>query len=165
MLCYHVVVVHNQVKMEQLVTVNGKKYSFEVYIDLTEHCPECGVPACGKENYFWYKEDGLRKTLVLDGEILDLIINQFFTSKIKSLEYSTVSNFLRESNEGKGWSEADDFEGTPLDIDDLLKAVEQIEIEDLEEWMKPDGERYIYELKKISLLAKEHKKSLFVARN
>lgn len=32
------------------VESNGKKYSFNVVKNTTKPCPECGIPACGKED-------------------------------------------------------------------------------------------------------------------
>lgn len=104
-------------KEEKIYTVqnNGKTYNFSVYKDLTQPCPECGVPACGKENYFWINRDEKRETLVLDGSILELIIEEYFNVNIKKVSYRLFPKFLRECNENIGWSEADDFEGTKVD--------------------------------------------------
>ncbi len=151
--------------MLQSVNVNGINYTFDVIHDLTEPCPHCGVPACGKENYFWYEESGRRKTLILDGEILDLIIQQFFTTKMEKVEYAKLPGFLRESNECTGWSEARDFSGTAIDIDDLLLALEAIELTDLEDWMRADGDAYITALNSIATTAKKKQLTLSIARS
>jgi len=150
---------------EHKIEVNGQEYIFKVQKDLTEPCPQCGVPACGKENYFWIIEKGKRQTLILDGSLLDLIIEQYFNVNILKVEYETLPKFLRESNEYIGWSEADDFNGTEIDVDDLLETIKIIQIDDLEDWMKECGIEYLKELKKIGNLAIERETELFVARN
>jgi len=151
--------------MKYLVKVDGISYSFDIINDLTEPCSTCGVPACGKDDYFWYVENGIRKTLVLDGSILDLIIQESFPSNIQKVAYKKFPRFLRESNECIGWSAAEDFNGTTLDIDDLILALELIDSNLFEDWIKSDAILYIGELKKIAGIAKANNKSLLVARN
>lgn len=48
-------------------SVNNESFSLHIKKNLTEPCSECGVPACGKEDFLWYEKDGQRITLVLDG--------------------------------------------------------------------------------------------------
>jgi hypothetical protein len=147
------------------VEVNGQEYIFNVQKDLTEPCPQCGIPACGKENYFWIEDGGQRQTLVLDGSLLDVIIEQYFNVNILKVEYETLPKFLREFNEHKGWSEADDFNGSEIDVDDLLEAINIIKVDDLEEWMKESGKTYLSELKKMANAAIEKEIELYVARS
>ncbi len=146
---------------EHEIEVNGKKYTFKVQKDLTEPCPQCGIPACGKENYFWFEEKELRHTLILDGAILDSIINQYFKANIQKIKYASLPKFLRESNECIGWSEADDFEGTKIDIDDLLSAIDLIQTDELEDQMQ----EYLNELKEIGHKAIQKKTELYLARS
>lgn len=144
---------------------NGNEYKFDVFKDLTEPCSQCGVPACGKENYFWINEKGRRQTLILDGELLDLIIEQYFTVNIKKVKYDSLPKFLTESNENKGWSEADNFEGRPIDVDDLLLSIEKIRIDELENWIEGTAKEYLKELKRIAIKANKEETELYVARN
>ena len=150
---------------EHKIEVNGKEYIFNIQKDITEPCPQCGIPACGKENYFWIEEKAQRQTLVLDGSLLDEIIEQYFHKNILKVDYKTLPAFLREFNEHIGWSEADNFKGTEIDVDDLLEAIELIQIEDLDEWIKDDGKVYLGELKKIANIAIERETELYVVRN
>lgn len=46
------------------VESNGKKYSFNVVKNTTKPCPECGIPACGKEDILWYKYDNQRIAII-----------------------------------------------------------------------------------------------------
>lgn len=147
------------------VQSNGQTYKFSVYKDLTQPCPECGVPACGKENYFWINQHGQRETLVLDGAILELIIEEYFNVNIKKVSYVLLPKFLRECNENIGWSEADDFEGTKVDREDLLKAIKLIKIEELQKWMQTDANDYLTALKSLTEKAILQNRELYIARS
>lgn len=151
--------------MEYVINVDGIDYEYDVLMNLAEPCPQCGVPACGKENYFWYEQGGRRKTLILDGDELDMFIHEFFESKIQEVDYASLPKFLRESIECSGWADAMDHDGAELDIDDLLLALDTIELTDLVDWMRDDASRYLQELRKIALTAKEKNTKLLVVRN
>ncbi len=147
------------------LTIQKENFLFYIQKDLTEPCPECGVPACGKEDFFWYEKDGKRITLVLDGSLLNLIILDYFKVIFEKSNYASLPKFLRESNECIGWSEAEDFVGTELDIDDLLAALDLIKTAEPEEWLKEVMIEYVHELNSICKQAKSLNNALFVARN
>ncbi len=56
---------------------DGKIYEFNVVKNSTEPCPECGVPACGKEDILWFEEDNKRKAILLTEASLTLLEKSF----------------------------------------------------------------------------------------
>ncbi len=150
---------------EYKVVSNGQEYLFNVLKDLTEPCPQCGVPACGKENYFWVEKAGERLTLILDGAYLDIIIDEYFNVNFTKVVYASLPVFFRAYNEAIGWSEADDFNGMAIDVDDLLTAINMIQFDELEDWVQGFGKEYLHELRKMAHKAIELDTELYVTRS
>jgi hypothetical protein len=84
---------------------NGKKYEFNVVKNSTKPCTECGVPACGKEDILWFEENNKRKAIIFDGGFFDLDGEEFFNKNIKSIEYDSLPEFMKEWNESRGWED------------------------------------------------------------
>ncbi len=147
------------------IIINKEHFTFHVEKNLTEPCPECGVPACGKEDFFWYEKEGKRMALVLDGSYLDLVIQDYFKTSYEKNTYASLPKFLRESNECIGWSEADDFGETELEIDDLLTAITLIQAAGIEDWLKSEMIAYTQELKIVCYQAKSLGSKLYVTRS
>ncbi|WP_343634130.1 hypothetical protein [Fluviicola sp.] len=147
------------------IIINREHFSFFILKNLTAPCPQCGIPACGREDFFWYNEAEKRMTLVLDGSYLDLIIQNYLNNSLEKTTYTPLPKFLRESNECIGWSEADDFRGTEIDIDDLLASIELINQFVPENWLKEITAEYTSELSAICNHAKRFNSKLFLARS
>lgn len=124
----------------QLHEVNhqGKTYTFHVLKNTTEPCPQCGIPACGKENILWYESEGKRMAIISDGENMDLAIGEFLKRYLPNNEYASLPKFVKEQNESKGWYEAWNYDGFELDIDDFLASLKLLRNEGSEKWISAE---------------------------
>ncbi len=99
---------------------NGNNYTFNVIENFTEPCPECGIPACGKENIIWFEESNIRNAIIFDGECFGLALDEFLEKKGNEVK---LPKFIKDWSELKGWEECDDYDGFELDKDDFLNSM------------------------------------------
>ena len=69
---------------------NGKKFTFNVVTNSTEPCPECGVPACGKEDIIWYEDNGQRFAIIFDGGYFDVAIEELIGKNLDLLKSGSL---------------------------------------------------------------------------
>lgn len=114
---------------------NGEKFTFNVLKNSTEPCPECGVPACGKEDILWYEDKIQRIAIIFDGGYFDLAGQEFFEKHIKTIEYDSLPTFMKEWNEARGWTDCWDYNGCELDIDDFIKSMDLLKYCEQGKWI------------------------------
>lgn len=114
---------------------NGKKFFFNVVKNTTEPCPECGVPACGKEDIIWYEDKNQRNAIIFDGGYFDLAGEEFFDNNIKTIKYDSLPTFMKEWNEARGWTDCWDYDGYILEIDDFLESMELLKSCEIGKWI------------------------------
>lgn len=146
------------------VESNGIKYSFRVIADLTQPCPQCGVPACGKENYLWYAQEGERYAFIFDGGLFDLMGEEYFSKNITKVNYAQLPQFMKEWNEHRGWEDCWDFNGYELGIEDFIQSLNLIKIEEFSQWLREDTLQYIQEMKAVAYRASRQKQKLYITR-
>ncbi|KXX66797.1 hypothetical protein [Flammeovirga sp. SJP92] len=117
------------------IVSDGQKFIFNVIKNFTEPCPECGVPACGKEDILWYEDKNRRIAIIFDGGYFDLAGEEFFDKNIKTMEYDTLPIFMKQWNEARGWSSCWDYNGYTLFIDDFLEAMELLKSCEMGKWI------------------------------
>jgi hypothetical protein len=117
---------------------NGKKFTFNVVKNTTEPCPECGVPACGKEDILWYEDNNQRIAVIFDGGYFDLAGEEFFEKNIKTIVYDSLPTFMKEWNEVRGWTDCWNYNGYELEIDDFLKSMELLKSCEMGKWITTD---------------------------
>jgi len=151
---------------EIVAAINGKEAAFHVLNNLTEPCSVCGAPACGQETFFWFEEEGVRKTLILDGMTLDVILSEFYSTIFQKVDYPSLPQFIRDAVEFTGWHEADDdIDGYAVDSEDMMEAISLISPESFSsEYLKEDAELFLSELSKMAELAKLCNAQLMVVR-
>jgi hypothetical protein len=111
--------------------------------DITEPCPECGVPACGKEAYLWVEKDGQNSTLVFDGSLFDLFGQEFFTHNNEVFsDYDRLPRFMKDWNENKGWSDFPGDKACAVSIPELVASLEIIKSAKLLDWLSSDFAKY-----------------------
>ena len=114
---------------------NGKKFFFNVVKNTTEPCPECGVPACGKEDIIWYEDKNQRNAIIFDGGYFDMAGEEFFDNNIKTIKYDSLPTFMKEWNEARGWTDCWDYDGYILEIDDFLESMELLKSCEMGKWI------------------------------
>ena len=75
---------------------DGERFVFSVIKNTTEPCPQCGVPACGKEDILWYEDNGQNLAIVFDGGYFDLVGEEFFQKTNKTIQYDSLPSFMKE---------------------------------------------------------------------
>ena len=114
---------------------DGQRFIFQVVKNTTKPCPVCGVPACGKEDILWYEHNQHRMAIIFDGGYFDLAGQEFFRKKLKTINYDSLPEFMKEWNESRGWEDCWDYEGYPLDIDDFLASIDLLRSCNLKKWL------------------------------
>ena len=140
---------------------NGKKYEFNVVKNSTEPCPECGVPACGKEDILWFEENNKRKAIIFDRGFFDLAGEEFFNKNIKSIEYDSLPEFMKEWNESRGWEDCWDYDGCEIGITDFLKSLDLLKTCEMGKWTTEED---ITDMEKLATEAMEKGKKLKIVR-
>ena len=140
---------------------NGEKYIFNVIKNTTKPCPQCGVPACGKEDIIWYEENGKRISIIFDGGYFDMAREEFFKKNIKVIEYDSLPEFMKEWNELRGWEDSWDYNGYEIGIDDFLKSLDLLRTCEMGKWITLDD---ISDMEKLAIEAKEKDKKLKIVR-
>jgi hypothetical protein len=140
---------------------NGEKYEFNVIKNSTIPCPQCGVPACGKEDILWFEEDHKRKAIIFDGSYFDLAGEEFFNKNIKSIVYDSLPEFMKEWNESRGWEDCWDYDGYEIDIDDFLKSLELLKTCEMGKWITKED---ITAMENLAIEAKVKGKKLKIVR-
>ncbi|MEZ4805710.1 MAG: hypothetical protein R2852_09570 [Bacteroidia bacterium] len=140
---------------------NGKKYSFNVVKNSTEPCPECGVPAFGKEDIVWGEDNGQRFAIIFDGGYFDLAIEELIGKNLHLLKSDSLPIFLKQWNESIGWVDCCDYDGYELDIEDFLNSLILLKSCDLGKWI---SEEEIIELENLAIKANSKGLNLKIAR-
>lgn len=125
------------------VTINDEEFTFVVVNDLTEPCPQCGVPACGKEAYLWKEKDEQKITLVFDGGLFGVFGTEFFTNHPEVFSrYQKLPQFLKDWNEGTGWDELSDDKACSISVHEVLQSMEIMQAAGMPDWIKSDFMKY-----------------------
>lgn len=140
---------------------DGENFIFNVVKNYTEPCPECGVPACGKEDIVWYEDNGKRFAIIFDGGYFNLAIEEFIGKNLDLLKDDSLPIFLKQWNESFGWVECSDYEGYELAIEDYLKSLTLLKNSELEKWITKEE---IKELENLALEAKTKRLTLKIVR-
>lgn len=127
-------------------TQNDTVYVFHVLKNMTEPCPQCGVPACGREDILWYECDEKRISIIFDGGYFDLARDEFFDKKVTTNNYASLPVFLREWNECRGWEDCSDYDGYTLQIDDFILSMELLKQCESGTWITSSDIQDIQEL-------------------
>ncbi len=135
---------------------NGKEYIFNVINNFTEPCPQCGVPACGREDIIWFENNEKKEAIIYDGSYFELAIEAFFLEN-SEIKYENLPNFLKEWSELRGWVKCYDYNGYELDVNDFLKSIALLKTCKLQKWITLEELNAIENLAK---KAKEQKKQL-----
>lgn len=133
------------------IVVDGKKYVFQVLKNTTEPCPQCGVPACGREDILWYEHENQRMAIIFDGGYFDLARDEFFTKNGTHKSYDSLPGFMKEWNELRGWEECWDYDGYELQIDDFLQSMELLKSCEMGKWITTEDINDMQELAKAAL--------------
>ncbi|MCG8576828.1 MAG: hypothetical protein MI810_18250 [Flavobacteriales bacterium] len=113
---------------------DGKKYIFHAIYNFTEPCPQCGVPACGKEDILWFEKEGKRKAIIFDGSYLDMAIEDTISANLDQLKKRTLPTFIVEWNVSKGWVDCWDYDGYDLSSSDFIESMKLIKSAQ-QDWM------------------------------
>lgn len=140
---------------------NGKKFFFNVVKNTTEPCPECGVPACGKEDILWFEDKNQRIAIIFDGGYFDLAGEEFFDKNIKTIKYGSLPIFMKEWNEARGWTDCWDYNGYTLDIDDFLESMELLKSCEMGKWITMED---IHSMEELANNAKKNGAKLKIVR-
>jgi hypothetical protein len=140
---------------------NGKIFTFSVVKNTTEPCPECGVPACGKADILWYESNDQRIAIIFDGGYFDLAGEEFFNKNLKSINYDSLPEFMKEWNESRGWEGCWDYDGYELQIDDFLRSMDLIKTCELGKWIREED---INDMQRLAIEAKEKQAKLKIVR-
>ena len=111
----------------------GNALVFYIVENRTKPCPQCGVPACGKEDILWYEKEGKRIAIIFDGGLFDLAIEMYFQKNVNANNYSTLPKFLRAWNEDIEWAANWDYNG--FDIDGFIQTMNLLKGN---EWISDD---------------------------
>ncbi len=114
---------------------DGKTFTFDVIKNTTEPCPQCGVPACGKEDILWYEEADQKLAMIFDGGYFDMAIENCIEKYIKTMDYNTLPTFLKDWSEQTGWSDCWDYIGYELDTNDFLNTLSILEKGEIGKWI------------------------------
>lgn len=125
---------------------NGKKFLFNVIKNTAEPCPECGIPACGREDIIWYEYKNQRVAIIFDGGYFDMAREEFFDKKIKTIKYDSLPTFMKEWHEASGWTDCWDYDGYTLEIDDFLKSIELLKCCEMGKWITMEDIHSMIEL-------------------
>lgn len=117
---------------------DGKVHVFKVYKNTTEPCPQCGVPACGREDILWSESNGQRLSLIFDGGYFDMARDEYFEKEVNETNYRALPKFMKEWNELRGWNECWEFDGYELDIEDFILSVESLRKCEMGKWIKEE---------------------------
>jgi hypothetical protein len=104
------------------------RHRLKIVADLTASCicPICGAPDCGKDMYLW-AEFGDEKLAVYLGESsFNSFLDCWYYDGIKEEEYQQLPEFIRQNNEGTGWSDFDSGLCKEIDAFDFLKSLEVV---------------------------------------
>jgi len=94
-------------------------HEFELTKDLTEPCPCCGIPACGREAFLWYYSEARRISIMFDGGDLDYLIET-----LEGYKFDDKSPlFLSQLNTHEGWRECAEIEGSEIEITDFIESL------------------------------------------
>ncbi|WP_420571989.1 hypothetical protein [Kordia sp.] len=141
----------------------GINFTFHVRKNTAAPCPHCGIPACGKEDILWYKDEGKRIAIIYDGSNLDMLIEDFLTQNNHQIDYSELPDFIRAHNELRDWADFDSLHGYPLDIDDFLVCLTLLfTVRSLEKW---NLQEELENMKQLALEAKSKNTTLKIARS
>lgn len=133
------------------IVVDGKKYAFQVLKNTTEPCPQCGVPACGREDILWYEHENQRMAIIFDGGYFDMARDEFYERALEKIEFDSLPNFMQEWNELRGWEECWDYDGYELQIDDFLQSMELLKSCEMGKWITTEDINDMQELAKTAL--------------
>ena len=125
---------------------DGERFVFSVIKNTTEPCPQCGVPACGKEDILWYEDNGQNLAIVFDGGYFDLVGEEFFQKTNKTIQYDSLPSFMKEWYEARGWTDCWDYNGYELEIDDFLESMELLKTCEMDKWISIEDIRSMTEL-------------------
>ncbi|MEM6806908.1 MAG: hypothetical protein AAF696_36240 [Bacteroidota bacterium] len=117
------------------VESNGERFIFNVIKNTTTPCNICGAPACGREDILWYENGNQRMAIIFDGGYFDLAGEEFFNKNIKTINYDSLPNFMKEWNESRGWERCWDYNGYELQIDDFLQSMELLKSCEMGKWI------------------------------
>jgi ribosome-associated protein YbcJ (S4-like RNA binding protein) len=140
---------------------NGEKFIFNVIKNTTEACPECGVPACGKEDILWFEENEIRTSIIFDGGYFDIALEEYFIKNSKSINNESLPVFLKEWQNSTGWEESWDYNGHQIEINDFLKSLDLIKTSGTGKWLTEEN---ITDMEKLAFEAKEKGKELKIVR-
>ena len=143
------------------IEADGKKFIFNVVNNTTEPCPECGVPACGKEDILWYEHENQRMAIIFDGGYFDLAGEEFFGENIKTINYDFLPNFMKEWNESRGWEDCWDYNGYELQINDFLESMELLKSCEMGKWITKED---IENMQRLAIEAQEKGAKLKIVR-
>ncbi len=149
-----------ELELHEIVS-DGKKFTFYVVKNFTEPCPECGIPACGKEDIIWYEHNRQRFAVIFDGGYFDLAMEEFIGKNLDLLKNKGLTKFLIEWNGSFGWVDCADYDGYELDIVDFLKSLTLLKTCELGKWITKEE---ISELEKLALAAKSKRSILKIVR-
>lgn len=109
--------------------INGKAHTCQLKLiaDLIKPCSFCGIPACGEEMYIWATFLDNNLAIGLDGRLFTSFMSDVFKNNVNISNYAILPEFLKEWNEGKGWDDWDNAEGSyQIDANDFNNALEII---------------------------------------
>jgi hypothetical protein len=122
---------------------DNQNFTFHVVNDITEPCPQCGVPACGKEAYLWVEKDGQKITLVFDGSLFGLIGEEYFTNNSSAFSnYDRLPKFLKDWNENKGWNDFFGDQVHRISVGEFVESLEIIKSTEMSDWLRDDFIKY-----------------------
>ena len=117
------------------IVSNGKQYIFNVVKNTTEPCPQCGVPACGKEDILWFEIDKQRYAIIFDGGLFDIARDEFLELNENRIKFDDFPVFMKQWIELNGWEDCWDYNGYDLDIDDFVESVELLRACEMGKWI------------------------------
>lgn len=116
-----------------------KKIIFKVLKKTTKPCPQCGVPACGKEDILWYEKNNQRIALIFDGGYFNLAVEEYFEKYRKVIDYDSLPNFMKDWFESCGWVDSSCYEkGHELDIKDFLNSLRLLDSCEMDKWISEE---------------------------
>ena len=120
------------------VESDGKKYIFNVVKNTTEPCPQCGAPACGREDILWYEVNDQRYAYIFDGGFFDMARDEFLKQNNNEIKFDNFPEFIKQWIELKGWEDCWDYEGYEIDIEDFSRSMELLRACQMGEWITKD---------------------------
>lgn len=145
------------------IVSNGERFEFTEFLNITQPCPECGVPACGKEDVLWYESAADEKiALIYDGAELDLLLEQFLARWAGSL--ASLPTFIRQWSECVGWEDCWDYHGFLLDRADFKAALQLLVDMQFEPWVQAVADELLTAMKPLLVLAEANNGILKIVR-